>query len=250
MESVVNQVFDDYEYIVIDGASTDGSQLVIRKYGDSTDKIKWISEADEGIYDAMNKGASMSSGDYLLFLNSGDTFASNLVLESVKSAGIDDDMVIGRINFTDAGGRIHEDYQNVSGRHTLYGFRQSMIPHQATFVKRRTFLSVGPYDTRYKIVADWQYFLNAIVNNGCSYSTVPVTVANFDNTGVSSTNGKSMMSEIDKAFKDTVPTAICDDYLWAAKHASDIDRIEWLDNHRIIRKIVNGIVSFLRLFIR
>lgn len=250
MASVVGQAFDDFEYIVIDGASTDDSVQVIHKYCERSDKIRWLSEPDNGIYDAMNKGASMASGDYMLFLNSGDTYASNSVLEDVKSAGVDNDLVVGRINFIDAEGRAHEDYQNVSSVHSLYGFRQSMLPHQATFVKRSTFLSIGPYDTRYKIVADWQYCLKVIMKNGCSYSTIPVTVANFDNTGVSSTDGQAMMDEINKAFKETVPATILEDYVWADRHKSDIGRLEWLDRHKCVRKFMNCVISLGRLISR
>lgn len=246
IKSVTDQQDGDFEYIIIDGGSSDNSVDLIRAAA-AKRPIKWVSEPDGGIYDAMNKGARMATGDYMLFLNSGDTFASDTVIADIEAKNFSEDIVIGRINFTDAEGHEHKDYQNVSARHTLYGFRKSLIPHQATLIKRNTFLSVGPYDEQYKIVADWQYCLKAIFVNGCTYSTIPVTIANFDDKGISSTNGNAMMEEIDKAFRDTILESIGKDYLWADGHKSDIERIKWLDSHIPMKKFINGLISLGRM---
>lgn len=246
IKSVLEQTDEEFEYIIIDGASSDNSVDIIRE-ADAKRPISWVSEPDEGIYNAMNKGASMSNGDYMLFLNSGDTFASETVVADIKASEMNDDIVIGRINFIDVKGREHKDYQRVYERHTLYGFRQSLIPHQATLIKRSTFLSIGPYDERYKIVADWQYCLKAIFVHGCTYSTIPVTIANFDNGGISSTNVPAMMEEIDQAFYGTLPTSIVDDYIWANKHICDINNIEWLSTHIVFKKFVNIVIYICRI---
>lgn len=242
IKSVTNQKDEDFEYIIVDGASSDNSVDIIRE-AETKRPISWVSEPDDGIYNAMNKGASMANGDYMLFLNSGDTLTSETVVADIKASKMSDDIVIGRINFIDVKGHEHKDYQRVYERHTLYGFRQSLIPHQATLIRRSTFLLYGPYDERYKIVADWQYCLKAIFVNGCTYSTIPVTIADFDNKGISSTNGNAMMEEIDKAFKDTILESIGRDYLWADGHKSDIERIKWLDSHIPAKKFINGLIS-------
>ena len=93
IKSVVCQIFADFEYIVIDGASVDGSADVIREYAD---KIHyWISEPDTGIYNAMNKGILQAKGDYCLFLNSGDALYTTTVLEEVFNQNFSEDIIIG-----------------------------------------------------------------------------------------------------------------------------------------------------------
>lgn len=249
IQSVVQQTDEEFEYIIIDGASTDNSVEIIRG-AESKRPIKWVSEPDSGIYNAMNKGSRMATGDYMLFLNSGDTFASETVVADIKAEDMGDGIVIGRINFIDAKGHEHKDYQRVYERHTLYGFRQSLIPHQATLIRRSTFFLYGPYDERYKIVADWQYCLKAIFVHGCTYSTIPVTIANFDNGGISSTNVPTMMNEIDQAFYDTLPASIVDDYIWANKHRCDLNNIDWLETHKVLKKFVNGVIHIFRIISR
>lgn len=231
LSSVSNQTNKEFEYIIVDGASTDGSVDVIKKFNaDGISSFKWVSEPDSGIYNAMNKGAALASGDYLLFLNSGDSFAGSYVIGSIKD--INADIVIGRINFIDANGVYHCDYQCVFGNCSLYGFMNSLIPHQATLVKRETFKRIGPYNERYKIVADWQYCLKALILNDCTLEYIPVTISDFDNTGISSIDNGKMMNEIDLAFQETVPISIYNDYKWALSHKSDIERIKWLRLHR------------------
>ena len=92
--SVINQTYDDYEYIIIDGNSTDDSVKVIKQFADKV--TYWISEPDSGIYNAMNKGIAASTGDYLIFLNSSDVFYNERVLELVNKNHHNSDLIIGR----------------------------------------------------------------------------------------------------------------------------------------------------------
>src|SRR5574344_2490955 len=94
IKSVINQTFTDYEYIIIDGGSTDGSTDIIKKYRENIDY--WVSESDKGIYKAMNKGITYTHGEYLNFMNSGDCFHSSTVLNEVARNFNNTDIIIGR----------------------------------------------------------------------------------------------------------------------------------------------------------
>src|SRR5574344_2795323 len=98
-KSIISQLFTDYEFIVIDGGSTDGSADVIRKY--ATHITYWISEPDKGIYNAMNKGITHAYGDYLNFMNSGDCFHSPAVLDEINRQLHDEDILIGKCHRMD-----------------------------------------------------------------------------------------------------------------------------------------------------
>ena len=242
IESVLHQTSQDFEYIIVDGASSDDSVGIIKSAAEKR-KIIWKSEPDSGIYNAMNKGAGLASGGFLLFLNSGDTLANANVIDSLSSININSDIVVGRINFTDANGIFHKDYQQAGNCKSLYGFLGTMIPHQATLIKRDTFLAIGPYEEKYRIVADWQYCLKAVLA-GCSVQFIPITIANFDNTGISSTENSKMMKEIAAAQTATLPVCINNDYHWVAEHKGDLERINWLSKHKGFYKIFKALVAF------
>ena len=157
IKSVVQQGFPDLEYIVIDGASTDGSVDVIQQYAD---KISfWKSEPDRGIYDAMNKGIRRAMGEYVLFLNSGDYFTDSNILKRVFETDCNRaDLIVGRQKYIDrVSGRkgkspsLHDDEMNIQF------FLSSTLPHQATFIRRDLFDRCGMYDETYRVSADWVF---------------------------------------------------------------------------------------------
>lgn len=274
IRSVMGQTYTNFEYIIVDGASTDNSVEVIKDLisptpdpspegegGEDSEengwrycalsqsalpslsgegqgvRLHWISEPDKGIYNAMNKGIVRASGDYLFFLNSGDTFVDNDVLKAVAEGGMECDIVVGRINFVSNEGVQFTNYQRVSDKITLYSFVNSLFPHQATFIKRELFLKYGLYEEKYKIVADWQFFLKTIVMENCSCQCIPVTISDFDNSGLTSTNGNKMMDEIEDAFKDSLPERIYLDYCEAIKMRSDMGRLVWIRSHPFFHKL-------------
>lgn len=182
--SVVGQTCNDYEYIVVDGGSTDGCRELIA----STPRIdRWVSEPDTGIYNAMNKGVRMAGGDYVLFLNSGDTLRDRDVLGKVVPRLGKADFYAGHY-LTDRGGktRLLCSPRRLSAKFLLEG----ALMHQATFT-RTALLRATPYDERLRIVADWAFLLEQWLMRGCTYEMMDVVVSVFAMDGVS-TNKKTV----------------------------------------------------------
>ena len=205
IESVVNQTCHEFEYIIIDGFSTDGSLDVIKA---NADKITyWVSEKDTGIYNAMNKGTKVAHGDYCLFLNSGDVFLDNTVIERVLSCDLSADIVSGSIKYTD--GRKAKAPTKV----TMKTFIVGSLPHQATLIKRQL-LSDNPYDERLGLCGDWRFFIQTLIYNNVSYKTIPVVISLFDTSGISSTENKQSERRLYelKLCRDVIPLRIEEDY--------------------------------------
>lgn len=181
IQSVINQDYDNLEYIVIDGGSIDNSKAVI---ANSIDKINyWVSEPDRGIYHAMNKGIIASSGAYLLFLNSGDVLIDNKVIDRVSKQMVDADIICGNLIFDKQAG---PENWVPADEVTFKTFLYSTIPHPSTFIHRRLFDLVGMYNEQLKIVSDWEFFLLATCKYNCSYHHVDVFITRYCDGGVSS----------------------------------------------------------------
>ena len=189
IQSVVNQRYDDFEYIIIDGASTDGSVKVIEE---EKDKITYyVSEPDKGIYDAMNKGIKQAKGEYCLFLNSGDYFINeNTLAEIFNGQTYTEELLIGRQKYIDSNGKITKSpYIRASELNMPY-FISSTLPHQATFIKKELLLQCGMYNTNYRIVSDWIFWIEAIVKQQCSVKILPNYVSFMETGGVSNDMSK------------------------------------------------------------
>lgn len=199
IESIVNQNFADFEYIVIDGASTDGSTDVIKKY---SEKINyWVSEPDSGIYNAMNKGIRQAKGEYLLFINSGDTLYNNEVLADVFKYSLESDLIYGDLHRIFPNGETDivkmPDYVGVDL------MMQATLTHPTTFIKRELFDRYGLYREDLKIVSDWAFFLQVIVFANTSRTHLPVVVASFDMDGLSSQNNKLVQEERQRVINES-----------------------------------------------
>ena len=181
LDSLKSQTFHDYEHIIIDAASTDGSVETIRKYAsETTISVSWVSEKDRGIYDGMNKGIQKSIGDYLYFLNSGDCLCQD-VLKDVHLDGtqyVFGDMLLDQ-------GKKGKIKRIAPDRPNLYFFVSDSLSHQACFIHRSLF-EHRLYDLRYKIVADWAHSFQSIALEGCTFKHIPMWVAVCDGTGISS----------------------------------------------------------------
>lgn len=183
VESVYSQEFKDFEYLIIDGGSTDGSERFITGLDRRPDY--WCSEPDGGIYPAMNKGVSLAKGDYVLFINSGDTLTDPQSLERIVPSLGTHDFVYGNLIFHENDGR--EWVQTPPDRPTINFFMQHSLPHPATCIRRRLLVD-EPYDTTYKIVADWVFFVKKIMFDGCSTLHVDSIISRFMMDGVSTAN--------------------------------------------------------------
>lgn len=189
VSSVIQQTWQEFEYIVIDGGSTDGSKEYLESHNDIIEH--WVSEPDNGIYNAMNKGINKATGEYLLFLNSGDYFHDvNILRDNHHFLSTYDlicfDMVV-----------LGEDLKTITSKPDVLRFSDlylGTIPHQATFINRKLFISVGNYDENLEIVSDWKFFILALFKFHCSYKKINRTLSVFHFDGISAdVNNKGKM---------------------------------------------------------
>ena len=241
IESVVNQSYQDFEYIVIDGGSTDGSREVIEEYAEHIDY--WVSEPDKGIYNAMNKGIRVAHGDYLNFMNSGDYFYDEDVLRNTLPH-LNADIVTGK--------SINEDFSSrpfhVSTNPTMIQFYHNTVDHQASFIARKLFEDTL-YDEKYKIVSDWKFYIEKIIFQNCSFSLIPVTVAIFQNGGISEVqkelNDVERMDVLGKLFP---PRIIKDFERFNDKESPMLDLIPQFNRTYRLQKFIVYVVKFILSF--
>lgn len=188
VESVVNQTWQEFEYIVIDGSSTDGSAEYIESQSKNIDY--WVSEPDSGIYNAMNKGIAKATGEYLLFLNSGDHFFNNEVLQENNKYVSGQDIIYFNLNVVDAEKSFIKTYPET----LLFSyFIKDTLPHQATFIRATLFDKLGLYDESLKIVADWKFFMETIFKFNATYSKKDIVLSTFYFDGISSDAANSKL---------------------------------------------------------
>lgn len=205
MQSVVSQTSRDFEYIVVDGASTDGSVEVIKElaplFGDG---MKWISEPDGGIFSAMNKGTRMAEGTYCLFLNSGDSFYDNKVVEEFVKFDCKEDIISGKE---------YIPQMNIvcippqPEKLTYDFFVDDVLRHQSTFIKRELLINLGGYSECYRIVSDWEFWMKALVQHNATYKIFPRIVSSYNMDGISNQQKYDELrhSEEKDALKRTLP---------------------------------------------
>lgn len=206
VKSVIGQSSCDFEFIVIDGGSTDGSVDVIRKYADRIDY--WVSEPDGGIYPAMNKGVRSAKGDYCIFMNSGDCFYDDMVVDQFNQSDHKADIIVGK-TFENGSGK--ELFKHPEIPISLYYLYSGTIAHQGSFIKT-DLLRRHPYDESLRIVADWKFYVEALILDCCTicFSDLPVTL--FDTNGVSTTNPEKMWKEKEGVLRTLFPERVLKDY--------------------------------------
>lgn len=183
ISSVVNQTYPNIEYIVIDGGSTDGTVDIIKKYEKQI--AYWVSEKDAGIYDAMNKGARVATGEYVEFLNSDDCFCSyNVIEQVVKELDVNTDILSCKVCVVDE----KNGMEKVVGKPCLEieNYHGGMVvPHQGIFA-RRALLEKYPFDTKYKIKGDYKFFLSCYCDENVKFKYSSLVVVFFSDSGISS----------------------------------------------------------------
>ncbi|GAA3621185.1 glycosyltransferase family 2 protein [Flavivirga jejuensis] len=181
IKSVQNQDFINFEHIIIDGNSIDGSKELIE--ANKASFSYWISEPDKGIYHAMNKGIKVAKGDYLFFLNSGDDLTDSQALTRVKIHLNEYDIVYFNIN--DVG--LNETRVKKCPEVLTFAFlHEDLPPHQSTFIKKSLFEKIGYYDERLKIVSDWKFLILALCKFNATYKYIDDVFSNFYRGGLSS----------------------------------------------------------------
>lgn len=207
IESVVGQTMSNFEFIIVDGGSTDGSVDIIREYEKDIDK--WVSEPDGGVYNAMNKGVAMAHGLYVIFMNSGDSFYSADVLETAYAKFNDADIIFG--NVCDAAtGRRYGGIEPGSDV-TFLTLKKEILCHQGTFYRRSILLS-HPYDESLRLISDWKTNVQAIIFDNCKVTVIDTMIANYDLTGISSTHSELHAEERKKVISQLFPERIIRDY--------------------------------------
>ena len=202
-ESVANQTSNDFEFVVIDGGSSDGSVDVIKEYADII--TYWVSEPDGGIYPAMNKGVRAAHGEYCIFINSGDELYNADVIASSIPQLTGEDIICGDLCYGKDNICPNPEYVTMRTfyKHTLY--------HQASFI-RTQLLREHPYDETLRSAADWKFFFHELVFRNATYKHFPIVVARFEEGGVSTTQREASQREVWDELKACFPQRVLEDY--------------------------------------
>ena len=222
---------ENIEYLIIDGASNDKTIETIKQY---TDKypIKWISEPDSGIYNAMNKALKMASGKIIYFLNAGDSLfdekSISIVLNEFEKNDHDflyTDILSCKIN--DLSKAKIKKFNNID----KYFLIRDCICHQASFYKKSIFDKLGGFNENFKLAADYEMLLKIMADTNLKKEYLPIVTALYDNAGVSSSNTKELQKEREKIIKT---------------HFSTFERIKLRSkSYRFFRKFVAAIKFFI-----
>jgi glycosyltransferase involved in cell wall biosynthesis len=223
IESVNAQSCNEFEYIIIDGGSSDCSLDVLSKFSDKLTYL--ISEPDKGIYNAMNKGILNATGEYCLFLNSGDCLISNSILKEVLVLFSGEDIIYGNGILSYKDGK--SQTVNPPEALTLDFFCFNSLFHQSAFIKRELFDRFGLYNESNKIVSDWEWFLKTIMINNVSTRHIPVVISITEDGGISRNpeNMHVIEKECDTVLKKYFPLSVV---LLLAEHKKIKADLNWI----------------------
>lgn len=198
IKSVISQKGADYEYIIIDGGSRDGTRTILEKYKNKVSKI--VSEKDNGLYHAMNKGAALAKGEYLFFLNAGDTFYDDSLLKTLEQGikPFSSSMVYGKLAIVNSNGEVIQIRKKLLNKWNIR--LGTKVSQQAVFVKREVFHKLGGLNEKYHIASDFD-LLCKIIEGNYIYRYVDLLTTKYDNTGISSDLKKSY-SDTESVIKD------------------------------------------------
>lgn len=239
ISSVLNQVYKDYQLIIIDGGSSDGSVDIIKKYEKHISY--WVSEPDKGRYNAMNKGIMQATGDYINFMNSGDTFHNPTVLKDVASMNLNEDIITGGFYNKDKEISHIIKPQEV----TLLTMLKETFNHQATFFNKRLFKN-RLYDEKYIIQSDFKFNLQCIINDNCSIRIIDNIIADYDFNGISS-NKELVYKERHQLLTELFPVRVMKDYekMYTTDEVPIIKLLPELKKHSSIQQWVFKFALFL-----
>ena len=245
IESVIHQTFRDFEFIVIDGGSIDGSVDVLKEYDSQIDF--WVSEPDGGIYQGMNKGIKKATGEYLNFMNSGDCFYSSDVLEKVTGYQYDTDFIVGKdyhYNYI-----THQGHASIQPpRTTMIHFFVATLEHQSSFIKKELF-SNSLYDESHRLVSDWIFFTEKIVNEGKHVQFIPDIICRREEGGLSEQQREKNRKEINEYLHQFLPYGVYEDYATLAKlDKTSLYRLFDICNHNMKRKLLIICIKLIKQF--
>lgn len=228
IDSVVSQTFIDYEWIVIDGGSTDGSRELIEQYQDHF--AYWCSEPDKGIYNAMNKGIAHAKGEWLQFLNSGDWLYEKETIEKIFSYQYNADVLYGNVILQSKNGNL--EYRNYPDTLNIHFFYDHSLCHQSTMLKRTLFYE-KKYNEKLLIASDWEYNLKLFSENHL-FQHIPFFVSVFSIDGISSKLEAENIKERKKVLLEYIPTYYKQD---VELYAQVKEKDSLIRNHKILHRI-------------
>jgi glycosyltransferase involved in cell wall biosynthesis len=248
LESVFNQTYKDFEYIVIDGGSTDGSLTILDDCSTKLNKnFYWISEPDTGVFNAMNKGIVRAKAEYLLFLNSGDFFIDNHVLKAVFSKEHETDIISCRCRVSNNGK--HKFVTTPPTNYTFGFFYNNSLAHQATFIKRALFDKYGLYREDFKLMSDWEFFVRTIVIGAATTQNTDIVLTDYNMDGMSSaeSNQDLIAKEKQLFFEDSSLKCFVPDYEYFFQNKQDKAIMEWAWSKRLFRLPILFIYQFIAI---
>lgn len=242
--SVLAQTYDNVEYVVVDGGSGDGTIDILERHADEIDY--YVSEPDDGLYDAMNKGLALASGDYILVLNSDDWYDTDAVQSLLDAQLVGDvDFVSGRARNVNAAGAATGDIRPMPWDASI---RLRMpLRHETMLVSRQLYDSVGKYDTDYRIIADFKFTLQ-LYERGCRHRQVPRALMSFSTTGVSSTAIQKLTVERAKLMREQFPYLGEEDVEMLAHHGklTPEGALRLARCHGAERRLIETLQEFIR----
>lgn len=247
--SVLQQSTKNFEYIVIDGGSTDGSKNLLDDY---KDQISYsVSENDTGIYHAMNKGIKAATGEFIIFMNSGDVFYDETIIAKILSELQNtDEIVYGDIMIKSAVSE-NTSIQIHPEKLTFKYFYERTICQQACIIKKSLFEKIFYFNEEYKIVSDWEFIMVAIFKKNISYRKVHHVLAIFDSSGISTNEKmrKIATQEREKSLEKYFPL-YKDDYKKLASYSSKRSQeLLEIQKSKFFRKLVSILFTVILLFI-
>ncbi len=237
IDSVICQTWKDFEWIVIDGGSTDGSKELIGQYQQHF--ANWCSEPDKGVYNAMNKGIERAKGEYLLFLNSGDALYDKDVLQKVHDLHLDADIISGQVERMD-----NHQLLRVYDNNILKQLFYSTLNHQGTFIKRKLFDDLK-YDENYSIVSDWKFWVDAIIKNNATLEIIGMIVASQDMKGISSEEPLRDKEERQKLLNTYFPITVQQELKrsWYLQKSTYVQRGQYIKENS--KSVFNVLLRFI-----
>ncbi|GAB2771942.1 glycosyltransferase family 2 protein [Rhabdobacter roseus] len=239
--SVIPQLTDECEYLVVDGQSLDGSLDIIKEY--QTGLSNWISEPKTGIYADMNKGIRMAEGEYFLFLNSGDRLTENSLCKALTECTGED-----IIYFNTCLSYLNTRFEEVkySPELSMKSFYKRTIGHQSTLIRQSLFEKYGLYNEENRIHSDYEFWIKAIIVGNCTTRYVNWPLCYYDMSGRSSKPTESSQREIDSILSRYLPDRVIVDYEYWKQRERDMVIMEWYRS----RKTMYGILVLVYKLIK
>ena len=244
LKSVTFQTFYDYEYIIIDGGSTDGSLELIKEF---VKKITyWVSEPDKGIYNAINKGISKSTGEYCLFLNSGDYLAKSDSLLKLFSLNLNEDIIYWNFYVINKKRKIRKFIQPDVPSAAL--FYNGSLNHQSCLIKRSLFEKFGMYDENYLILSDKLFFIKTIIFGKTLTRHLNLFLTCYDGDGISAKSISIVKEERERIQEEFFPEWVKHDFDRLKKYESIAWMLDRSNFSPIVKFIFKSLNKLLSLF--